>query len=229
MPHFHNYLNIALLHQQAPFGSAQGFQQLPQHVIAATARPYTSVPTSPHLLQKTVGQKVPHGHTYACDHSGPTTPVGFEDEHAPLPLHPPPSMQKRWSVPSFMYTPQPAFQPSLAQQPETQCWSSGYVHGRHSVVEPNPRKPHASDPWTHCDSSTSVASLRHPSSSHARDFKSPRPHPPLARSMTEPWLQPPTPTHLDGAGDLQQLMKTLDIAEHLHVLKVSCVCVCVCR
>ena len=197
--------------QQPLDGAPHGFQQFPHHVVA---RPFRS-PPSPHMHRAMMHNIPPHS-------PGPPNPSSLDEE--PCPPNPMQLHQKRWSVPSFVYSPHPAapFQPTLAHHPEAHSWG-GYIHGRVSVAEPEGYKQPggcflpSSDPW---GSGISPSNPRDPPSHRQGEVK-----PGLGRSLSvglaEPWSRPLLHDKGTTEAELQQLMQSLSIAEHLHVLKVS--------
>ena len=115
----------------------------------------------------------------------------------------------------------------------------------HKAGYPSPGKRSLSDPWTNWGGDGTSASggggggssnTTNPTSvssdtwqpsplSPGQDSKSSRSkfRRGVAVGVAAPWSSSPLASQEDGGGasDLQQLMKSLDIAEHLHVLKVS--------
>ena len=160
-----------------------------------------------------------------------------------------------------MCTPQQSFQPSLARQPESQSWSFGYTRARNSDPELGHKAGYASsgeqlslsDPWTNWGDSSNNSGggggdgSSNPTNPTTVSSDTWQPTPSLspgqdsgskfkkgvAVGVAAPWSSGPPTAQEEGGGasDLQQLMKNLDIAEHLHVLKVQpnvqlLVCMC---
>lgn len=205
-----------------------GFPPLPPQNAGSAPKPFGNVPpsssSSSHVFHRAVGQKVGMN----LDPSAPHPPVGLSEE-SPTPIPPNSIHHKRWSVPSFMYVP-PSFQPNLVHQPEPQSWGPSYMHIHQAATEADHRKLASgillpsSNPWSHWPPQSGFSG--HSSSLTAASWHPPNSAPVLpcqqefgaAGMAAKVWSGVP---QQDSSADLQQLMKSLDIAEHLPVLKVT--------
>ena len=210
----------------APFMSP-GFPPMPPH--HPQIKPFRSVPpssssSSAHTFHRAVGQK-------AGVNLDPQ--VGFSEE-SPIPTPPNSIPHKRWSVPSFMYVPPPPFSPAVIHSPESQSWAPGYVHLHPATTDTEHGKVvsgnflSSNDPWSQCwppgagftahPSPATSMNCWHPPVSTSTPAYQQGASPGLNRDVAEAWSSVPPQ---DGSAELQQLMKSLDIAEHLPVLKVQ--------
>ena len=196
----------------SPTVQSQGFQ--PHQVGGAQDlyRPQfiSSHPLHQSDLQRAIG--TPHD---ACA-PGPNAPLSFEDEQSL-------QSRKRWSVPNYSYPHQPTFHP-LA---ETQGWGPGYIPGRPAPMDREnvrgggflpPQQQPSGGMWSGWSvpvgppGGAPPPPRQHPAEFQGKGNAQTTRAPP---SVVENWNKK------DGTLELQQLMKSLDISEHLPVLRVS--------